>query len=91
MNFTSARSPSTSSRTGVSDWLRTISTSIPAFFRPYANEPPHAAFPMPPVSGLLQTTANRFDCGATDPLSGPVAKMSGFSGPSGSIPGAVIL
>ena len=26
---------------------------------------------MPPVSGLLQTTAKRFDCGATEPFSGP--------------------
>ena len=45
---------------------------------------------MPPVSGLLQTTAKRFDCGATEPLSGPVAKISGLSGPSGSMPGAVM-
>ena len=45
---------------------------------------------MPPVSGLLQTTTKRFDCGATEPLSGPVAKMSGLAGPSGSTPGSVM-
>ena len=62
---------------------------MPAFFIPKAKEPPQVALPMPPVSGLLHTTAKRLDWGATEPLSGPVAKISGFSGPSGSMPASV--
>ena len=62
---------------------------MPAFFIPNANDPPQVALPMPPVSGLLQTTAKRFDCGATEPFSGPVAKISGLSGPRGSMPASV--
>ena len=62
---------------------------MPAFFMPSANEPPQVALPMPPVRGLLQITAKRFDWGATEPLSGPVAKISRFSGPSGSMPAGV--
>ena len=62
---------------------------MPAFFMPSANEPPQVALPMPPVNGLLQITAKPFDCGATEPFSGPVAKISRFSGPSGSMPGGV--
>jgi len=62
---------------------------MPAFFMPSANEPPQVALPMPPVRGLLHTTAKRFDCGATEPFSGPVAKISRFAGPSGSMPASV--
>ena len=90
MNATWLRSPSISSLTGEGDWFRTMRTSTPARFSPYANEPPHAALPMAPVSGLLQTTAKRFDCGAIEPFSGPVAKMSGLAGPSGSMPAGVM-
>jgi hypothetical protein len=63
--------------------------SMPAFFIPKAKEPPQVALPIPPVSGLLQTTAKRFDWGATEPFRGPVAKIRGFLGPSGSMPASV--
>ena len=41
-----------------------------------------------PVAGLLQPTASREHVAAAVPANGPLARMSGFSGESASVPGA---
>ena len=40
-----------------------------------------------PVAGLLQPTARREQVAASVPANGPVARISGFSGASASVPG----
>ena len=41
-----------------------------------------------PVAGLLQPTASREQVATAVPANGPVARISGFSGASASVPGA---
>ena len=62
--------------------------SYPALFSSVPKNPCYFASPTPNVNGDFATKACPFPpVGAIVPLSGPVVKISGFSGLNGSVPG----
>ncbi len=59
-------------------------TSYPAFFISAGKCPPVVATPIAPVAGDFALMAMRLAHGMVVPVNGPGAKISLFSGPSGS-------